>query len=71
MIVFKFLFITYAHSYFYMRMSQVTSSYFAKYFCDTYSEYITPCKLMTYATFDAIRVTPPWLRTLRSRASFG
>jgi hypothetical protein len=51
-------------------MSQVTSSYFAKYFCDTYSEYITPCKLMIYATFDAIRVTPPWLRTLRSRASF-
>jgi hypothetical protein len=37
-------------------MSQVTSSYFAKYFCDTYSEYITQCVVMTYATPDAIRV---------------
>jgi hypothetical protein len=41
-----------------MRMSQVTSSRFAKYFCDTYFEYITPCMVMTYATSDAIRVTP-------------
>jgi hypothetical protein len=49
-----------------MRMSHVTSLYFAKYFCDTYSEYITPCMIMTNATSDAIRVTPLWLRTLRS-----
>jgi hypothetical protein len=43
--------------YFYMHMSRVTSSHFAKYFCDTYSEYITPCEVMTYATPDAIQVT--------------
>jgi hypothetical protein len=49
-------------------MSWVTSSHFAKYFYDIYSEYITPCVVMTYATFDAIRVTPPWLSTLCSRA---
>jgi hypothetical protein len=48
---------------FYMGMSQVTSSHFAMYFCDTYSEYITPCTIMTYATSDAIQVTPPRLRT--------
>jgi hypothetical protein len=55
--------------YFYMHMGQVTSSYFAKYFCDTYSEYITPCTVMTFATSNAIWVVmPPWLRTLRSRA---
>jgi hypothetical protein len=41
----------------FMCMSRVTSSYFAKYFCDTYSEYITPCVVMTYATPDDIRVT--------------
>jgi hypothetical protein len=39
-------------------MSRVTSSHFAKYFCDTYSEYITPRMVMTYATSDAICVTP-------------
>jgi hypothetical protein len=54
------IFITaYAQYYFYMRMRQVTSSHFAKYFCDTCSEYITPCTVMAYATFDAIWVTPP------------
>jgi hypothetical protein len=42
--------------YFYTHMSWVTSSHFAKYFCDTYSKYITPCAVMTYATPDAIRV---------------
>jgi hypothetical protein len=42
-------------------MSRVTSSHFAKYFYDTYSEYITPCVVMTYATSDAIRVTHPTL----------
>jgi hypothetical protein len=50
----------YMHSYLYknfilvkkwvLHMSRVTSSYFAKYFCDTYFEYITPCIVMTYAT---------------------
>jgi hypothetical protein len=35
-----------------MPMSQVTSSHFAKYFCGTYFEYITPCTVMTYATSD-------------------
>jgi hypothetical protein len=55
--------------YFYMHMSQVTSSHFSKYFCDTYSNYITPCMVMTYATSDAIWVTPPRLRTIRSRAT--
>jgi hypothetical protein len=44
-------------------MSQVTSSHFAKYFCYTYFEFITPCTVVTYATSDAIRVMPPWLRT--------
>jgi hypothetical protein len=38
-------------------MSQVTSSHFAKYFCDTYFEYITPCMVMTYAMSDPTRVT--------------
>jgi hypothetical protein len=42
--------------YFYTHMSRVRSSHFVKYFCDTYSEYITPCMVMTYATPDAIRV---------------
>jgi hypothetical protein len=51
-------------------VSEVTSSHFAKYFCDTYSEYITQCTIMTYATFDALRVTPPRLRTLCSQATF-
>jgi hypothetical protein len=66
---FKFLLTTYVQYNFYMRMSRVTSSYFAKYFCDMYYEYITPCAAMTYATPDAIRVTPPRLRTLRSWAT--
>jgi hypothetical protein len=48
----------------------VTSSQFAKYFCDTYSKYITPCTVMTYATSDAIRVTlcgyAPYAHGLRS-----
>jgi hypothetical protein len=47
--------------YFYMHMSRVTSSHFAKYFYDTYSEYITPCAVMIYTTPDAIRVTHPTL----------
>jgi hypothetical protein len=47
--------------YFYTHMSRVTSSHFTKYFCDTYSEYITPCAVMTYATPDAIRVMRPML----------
>jgi hypothetical protein len=50
-------------------MSQVTSSHFAKYFYDTYSEYITPCEVVTYATSGAIQVTPPRLCTLCSRAT--
>jgi hypothetical protein len=52
-----------------MRMSRVACSHFAKYFCDTYSEYITPCTIMTYAMSDAIWVTFPWLRVLRSQAT--
>jgi hypothetical protein len=44
---------------------------FAMYYSDTYSEYITPCMVMNYATSDAIWVTPPRLRTLRSRAMVG
>jgi hypothetical protein len=66
---FYFLFTTYAQYYFYMCMSQETSSHFAKYFCDTYSEYITPCAVVTYATFDAIWVMPLRLRTLHSWAT--
>jgi hypothetical protein len=54
---------------FYIRMSRVTSSHFAKYFYDIYFEYITPCAVMTYATFDAIWITPPRLCTLRSQAT--
>jgi hypothetical protein len=55
--------------YNFMHMSQATSSHFAKYFCDIYSEYITPCTVMTYATSDPIRVTLPWLYALRLRAT--
>jgi hypothetical protein len=51
-----------------MCMSQVTSSHFAKYFCDICSEYITPCAIMTYATSNAIWVMPLRLRTIRSWA---
>jgi hypothetical protein len=47
--------------YFYTHMSRVTSSHFAKYFCNAYSEYITPHTVMTYAMPDAIRVTHPTL----------
>jgi hypothetical protein len=47
-----------------MRMSRVTSSLFAMYFCDLYFEYITPSTVMIYVTFDAIRVMPPRLHTL-------
>jgi hypothetical protein len=50
-------------------MSQVTSTRFAKYFCDTYSEYITPCVVMIYATSNAIWVMPLLLCTLHSRAT--
>jgi hypothetical protein len=69
MIVFYFLFTAYVQYYFYMCMSQVTSSHFARYFCDTYPEYITPCTIMTYAMSDAIWVMPLQLRTLRLRAT--
>jgi hypothetical protein len=48
-------------------MSRVTSSHFAKYFCDMYSEYITPCVVMIDVTSDAIQVMPLRLHTLRSR----
>jgi hypothetical protein len=65
---FQFLLTTYVQYNFYMRMSRTTSSHFAKYFCDTYFEDTTPFTVMTYATFDAIRVIPPQLLTLRSRA---
>jgi hypothetical protein len=50
-------------------MSWVKANNFAKYFCDIYSEYITPCMITTYTTLDAIRVTLPRLRILRSRAT--
>jgi hypothetical protein len=49
-------------------MSRATSSYFAKYFCDVYSKYITSCMIMIYAMLDAMQFTPPRLRTLRSGA---
>jgi hypothetical protein len=52
-----------------MQMSRVTSSHFVKYFCDIYYEYIAPCTVMIYATYDAIQVTPPRLYTLRSGAT--
>jgi hypothetical protein len=52
-----------------MHMSQVTSSHFAKYFCDIFSEYITTSTVMFYAMPDAIWVTPPWLYTLCSGAT--
>jgi hypothetical protein len=68
MSVFLFLFTAYVQHNFYMRMNWVTSSNFAKYFCDTYFEYIIPCTIMTYATSNAIRVMPLRLRTLHSRA---
>jgi hypothetical protein len=48
-------------------MSQVTSSHFTKYFYNTYSEYIQPWAVMTYATTDAIWAMPPRLRNLCSR----
>jgi hypothetical protein len=48
----------------------VISLRFAKYFCDTYSEYITPCAVMTYAMFDLygsrLRGYVPYTRGLRS-----
>jgi hypothetical protein len=55
---------TYVQYNFYMDMSWVTNSHFAKYFCDIYSECITPCTVMIYATSDAIRVTPSWLHPM-------
>jgi hypothetical protein len=64
MAVFIFLLTAYVQYNFCMDMSQVTSSHFAKYFCNIYSEYITPCVAMTYATSDAIRVASPRLHTL-------
>jgi hypothetical protein len=50
-------------------ISRATSSNFAMYFCDIYFDYITPCTVMIHATSDAIRVTPPRLRTLSLRAT--
>jgi hypothetical protein len=68
MTFFKFYLLLMCNIIFYMCMSQMTSSHFARYFYDTYSEYITPCTIMTYTTSNAMRVMPPWLCTLRSRA---
>jgi hypothetical protein len=69
MIIFNFLFTTYVQYNFYVRMSQVTSSHFAKYFYDICSEYITPCEVMTYATSNVIWAMPPRLCTLCSQAT--
>jgi hypothetical protein len=69
MTIFKFLLTAYMQYNFYTHMGRVTSSHFVKYFCDIYSEFITLCTLMIYATFDTIRVMPPRLRTLRSEAT--
>jgi hypothetical protein len=66
--VFKFLLTAYVQYNFYLHMSRVTSSHFAKCFYDIYSEYITPCTVMIYASSDATRVMPLWLHTLRSGA---
>jgi hypothetical protein len=52
--------------YFYTHINRVPSSYFAKYFYDIYSEYITSYTVMIYVTSDAIRVTHPQLRTIHS-----
>jgi hypothetical protein len=52
-----------------MYMSQVTNSYFAKYFCDIYFEYITPYTVMIYAMSDAIWITSLRLHTLCSGAT--
>jgi hypothetical protein len=68
-IFYLFLFTTYVQYNFFIRISRATSSHFAKYFCDIYFEYITPCTVMIHATSDAIRVTPLWLCTLRSWAT--
>jgi hypothetical protein len=50
-------------------MSRVTSSYFAKHFYDIYSEYITPCTVIIYATSDALCVTRSRLHTLHLGAA--
>jgi hypothetical protein len=50
--------------YFYMHMSHVTSSHFTKYFCDIYSEYITPCTVMIYVTSNGVDVTPRVMKSL-------
>jgi hypothetical protein len=63
---FKFLLTAYLQYNFYIRTSWLTSSHFAKYFCDIYSEYITSGVVMTYAKSNGTRVMPMWLRTLRS-----
>jgi hypothetical protein len=49
-------------------MSWVKAYNFAKYFCVIYSEYISPCTVMTYATSDVIWAMPLRVRTLHSRA---
>jgi hypothetical protein len=64
MIVLIFLLLLMCNIIFYAHGA--TSSYFIKYIYDTYSEYITPCTVMTYTTSGAIWVMPPRLRTLRS-----
>jgi hypothetical protein len=69
MSVFNFLFTSYVQYNFDMHMSRVTSSHFAKYFCDIYSEYITSCAVMIYATSDDIWAMPPRVRILRSGAT--
>jgi hypothetical protein len=50
--------------YNFKHMSQAMSSEFANYICDIFSEYITPCAVMTYAMSNAIWVMPPRLHTL-------
>jgi hypothetical protein len=58
LLVFLIQFIPYVQYNFYTRMSGVTHSHFAKYFCDIYYKYIALCAIIIYAMFDAIWVTP-------------
>jgi hypothetical protein len=53
--------------YNFKHMSRVMSSQFAKYFCDIYSEYITPCVVRTYDTDrSCLHDYTPYARGLRS-----
>jgi hypothetical protein len=67
MIVFKKFITAYVQCNF-THMSWATSSYFAKYVCDIYSEYITPYTVMIYATSDVVQVMPLRLHTQHSGA---